>query len=69
MRIVQIGSNKGNDDLSKYLKNNFSKIDFGLFVEANPLHINDLEECYSSYNNIFIENVAIKAHFQNEEQL
>lgn len=69
MKIVQVGSNKGNDDLSKYLKSNFSKIDFGLFVEANPLHINDLKDCYSNYDNIFIENVAIKTTFQNEEEL
>lgn len=69
MRIVQVGTNKANDDLSRYLKSNFSNLDFGLFVEANSIHIKDIEECYSGYDNIFIENVAVKTPFQNEEEL
>jgi uncharacterized ubiquitin-like protein YukD len=59
MKVVQVGSNKGNDDLSKYLLSNFNKLEFGLFVEAIPLHIPDLKKCYSKYPNIIIENVAI----------
>jgi FkbM family methyltransferase len=69
MKVVQIGSNKGNDDLSKYLKSNFEKLDFGLFVEPNVLCIEDLKKCYSNYDNIFIENVAIKTPFQDEDEL
>ena len=60
MKVVQIGSNKGNDDLSKYLLSNFDELEFGLFVEPIPLHIPDLKKCYSKYDNVFIENLAIK---------
>jgi hypothetical protein len=60
MRVVQIGSNKGNDHLSEYLKDNYRELDFGLFVEANPLHIGNLINCYSCYKNATIENIAIK---------
>jgi len=69
MRIVQIGSNKGNDDLSEYLKYNVSDLTFGLFVEPNSFCISDLKNCYSNYNNVFIENVAIKTPFQDEQEL
>jgi hypothetical protein len=60
MKVVQIGSNKGNDHLSKYLKDSYKELDFGLFVEANPLHIGNLKNCYSCYKNAIVENVAIK---------
>jgi FkbM family methyltransferase len=60
MKVVQIGSNKGNDDLSKYLKDKYKELDFGLFVEANPLHIGSLLNCYSLYENAIVENIAIK---------
>lgn len=59
MRIVQIGANKGDDNLANYLKKNYKKLDFALFVEANPIHIKDLKECYKDYENVFIENIAI----------
>lgn len=60
MKIVQLGANVGNDDLSKYLKKSKQKIEFGLFVEANPSHIPELKKCYSQYSNAIIENIAIK---------
>ena len=37
MKVVQVGSNKGNDDLSEYLKCNIPDLSFGLFVEPNSL--------------------------------
>lgn len=69
MKVVQIGSNKGNDDLSKYLKENHKQIDFGLFVEANPLHIGNLINCYSCYENVIVENVAIKVPSYNNDNV
>lgn len=69
MKVIQIGSNKGNDDLSNYLQSNFTKLDFGLFVEPNPAHIDELKACYSNYDNAIIENVAIKSPDQTEEEL
>lgn len=70
MKVVQIGSNKGNDDLSRYLKQHHKDLKFGLFVEANSLHISDLTECYKNYSNVFIENIAIKIpdHLENNLQ-
>ncbi len=69
MKVVQIGSNKGNDDLSRFLNSYHKKLEFALFVEANPLHINELKECYSNYENIIVENIAIKSPFQEQEEL
>ena len=69
MKIVQIGTNKGNDDLSNYLLSNFDNLEFGLFVEPNILHIDDIANCYSKFNNIQIENVAIKTILQNQNTL
>jgi FkbM family methyltransferase len=69
MIIVQIGTNKGNDDLSNHLLSNFADLEFGLFVEANSLHIEDIANCYSKFNNIKIENVAIKTILQNQNTL
>lgn len=69
MKVIQIGSNKGNDDLSDYLKNNHKELEFGLFVEANPLHIGNLKNCYSQYKNVIIENIAIKIPSHQENTL
>lgn len=69
MKIVQIGTNKANDDLSNYLLSNYDDLEFGLFVDANSLHIDDIKNCYSKFNNIKIENVAIKTPLQNQNTL
>jgi hypothetical protein len=69
MKVIQIGSNKGNDDLSQHLLSNFEELEFGLFVEAIPLHIADLKKCYSKFNNIFIENVVIKPHLYDSNEI
>jgi len=60
MVIVQLGSNKGNDKLTEYIKNNNINLELGLFVEAIPFHIDELKECYKDYPNAVIENNAIK---------
>ena len=60
MKLVQIGANKGDDELAKHIKKNYDKLDFALFIEANPLHIEDLKKCYAGYENVYIENIAIK---------
>lgn len=60
MRLVQIGANKGSDELANYLKRHYKHLEFGLFVEANSLHIPELKKCYEEYENTFIENIAVK---------
>ena len=69
MKIVQIGTNKANDDLSNYLLSNYDELKFGLFVDANILHIDDIKNCYSKFKNIEIGNVAIKTPLQNQNTL
>lgn len=69
MKIVQIGTNKSFDDLSNYLINNYESIEFGLFVEPNSLHIDSIKKCYEKYNNINIENIAIKTPSQKENNI
>lgn len=69
MKVVQIGSNKGNDDLNNYLKNNFNHIDFGLFIEVNPIHIDDLKKSYSNFSNVNVECIAIKSPLSNTDRL
>lgn len=59
LKVIQIGSNRGYDELSNHIKENYSSIDIGIFVEANPAHIDSLRECYSNYDNVYIENLAI----------
>lgn len=69
MKVVQIGSNKGNDDLSEYLLSNFDELEFGLFVEAIPVHIPELKKCYSKYENIFVENIAVIPSNKKEDKI
>ena len=69
MKLVQIGANKGNDELSKHIKKNYDKLDFALFIEANPLHIEDLKKCYTGYENVLIENIAIKPTSYEQDTL
>ncbi len=66
MKIVQIGSNRGSDSLTKYLEANGIMLDFGLFVEANALHIPALQKCYPNY---VVENIAIKPSNSDKQEL
>jgi hypothetical protein len=69
MKIVQLGANKGSDELSEYLLSNYETLEFGLFVEAHSLHIPELKNCYSKYPNAIVENIAIKVPHQEEDIL
>lgn len=66
MKIVQLGSNRGNDHVFDLIKD--KKIDFLLLVEPNPFVIDELKNCYSNIENVYIENVAIKPrNYQYDE--
>jgi len=69
IKVVQIGSNKGNDKLSKHLLGNYQSLEFGLFVEPNKLHIDKLKKCYRKYPNAIIENIAVKLPGDEKEDL
>lgn len=59
MNIVQIGSNKGYDDLTNIVqKYNPNEINFILLVEPHLEFNKSLEECYKNYNFV-IENVVV----------
>lgn len=60
LRLIQIGTNRANDDLSRYLLSKHQSLGMAIFVEANPIHIEDIKNCYKQYPNIIIENIAIK---------
>lgn len=60
IKVVQVGSNRGKDDLYNYLNWYCNQIEFGLFVEPNIIHNDSLKECYGHFKNAHIENVAIK---------
>lgn len=57
MRIVQIGTCEGNDDLSTLIDQN----EPDLLVLVEPLHIHNekILKCYGWINNLILENIAI----------
>lgn len=69
MKFIQVGSNCGYDDFYNYLKNNNTKVERGILVECFTPHIESLKKCYSEFDNIEIENVAIKPPFIEENDL
>jgi FkbM family methyltransferase len=69
MKILQVGSNRGNDDLFQHLNSNYDKLEFILLVEANSLHIEELKKCYSKYKNLLVENIAIKPSSHYNDQM
>ena len=69
MKIVQVGANKGYDDLSNHLLSNYDQVDFALFVEPNIFHIENLKNCYEKYENAVIENIAIKSPNHSDDKL
>jgi len=59
MNIVQIGSNRGNDELTEIIKTMEVEIDFLLLIEPMKKFNESLLLCYSNIKNIKIENIAI----------
>jgi len=69
MKIVQIGSNNGNDPLYRYLQPYKSEIETLILVEPFKIHLDDLRECYKDFESVIIENVAVKTKSIPEEEL
>lgn len=59
MVIVQLGSNRGYDGLTKWINQNNPKIDKLILVEPFTIHHKSLEECYKSIENKVIDSSAI----------
>lgn len=64
MYIVQIGANRGNDDISKIIEN--SQPTKLILVEPMKLHNPILESYYDWVDNLHIENVVINVEKCNE---
>lgn len=58
MNVIQIGSNKGNDDLTKLIFPYKSLINKLILIEPLSVHHHSLTECYKDYPYI-IEQIAI----------
>jgi len=57
LKIFQIGTCKGNDDVTELVKlNEFELI---VLVEPNIFHNEDILKCYSGVNNVNLENIVI----------
>ena len=68
LNIIQIGSHKGNDDLTKIIKNiKFEDISKIILVEPQQEFNNNLNDVYEGYN-IIIENIVITPN-ENEEEI
>jgi FkbM family methyltransferase len=57
MIVVQVGANRGYDELTHLIKN--INIDKLILIEPLSKFNDSLKKCYSDINNLFIENVAI----------
>lgn len=64
MNVVQVGANKGDDDLSVLLNNTQPNI--LILVEPLNLHNSKLEKFYSWVQNLYIENIAIDLTSNND---
>ena len=60
MNIVQIGANRGNDELTEIIKQLDRKIDFLLLIEPMEKFNESLLICYNAIENLAIENLAIE---------
>jgi hypothetical protein len=57
MNIFQIGTCKGNDDVTKLVEQNAPNL--LVLVEPNSFHNNDILKCYEGVNNVHLENIVI----------
>ena len=64
MNVVQIGANRGNDELTDILKS--KQVDFILLVEPLEKFNSSLAKCYSYIKTVCIENIAITDELDKE---
>jgi FkbM family methyltransferase len=57
MKVVQIGTNNGSDDVNQFCKS--VKPSLILLVEPFDIHIEEIKRNYNSLNNVIIESIAI----------
>jgi FkbM family methyltransferase len=59
MKIVQIGTNVGNDDLTTLIKSKNIEPSLLILIEPLSIHNNKINNCYQFVQNKIIENIAI----------
>ena len=59
MNIVQIGTNKGNDDLTQLITKYSYSIEKFIAVEPLSVHHPDIKECYKFLPQLIIEGIAV----------
>lgn len=67
MNVIQIGANRGYDDLTELIKEKI--INKLILVEPFEEHNKSLEACYSSVPNLVIENIIIHDEINKNESL
>lgn len=65
MKIVQIGTCRANDDVSKFVKSGVD-IDILVLVEPMEIHNDIIYECYKDIKNVYLENVVINVNEDTE---
>ena len=66
MKLFQIGTCKGNDDLTEVVMRNKENIELLVLVEPMSRHNNDIIKCYQGIKNVNIENIVIHTN-ENEK--
>jgi FkbM family methyltransferase len=67
MIVVQIGVNRGNDDLTEIIKDkNIKKL---ILVEPLNIHNDHIQQCYSWVKKLYIENIAIGLTPQDDDMI
>jgi len=64
MKIIQLGTCVGNDDLTKLIGENQPEL--LVLVEPMSIHNNKINECYKHIKNKFIENIAVSVDDNQE---
>jgi FkbM family methyltransferase len=65
MKIVQIGTCVGGDDVTEIIQKN--EVDFILLVEPMSIHNDKIMKCYKDVKNIYLENIAITDSLNEKE--
>jgi FkbM family methyltransferase len=67
MNIIQIGTNKGYDDITPLVKEYSSILDKFIAVEPLSVHHKSIKECYKTIPQLIIEEIAIVPNISEEK--
>jgi FkbM family methyltransferase len=67
MNIIQIGTNKGNDDVTNLIMQYSSVLDKFIAVEPLNVHHSSIKDCYKDIPQLIIEEIAIAPNPSKEK--